>query len=64
MSIMNIIPVFLDIGHFQFSFHVVSPLRKLGTLVPRGIGGFVKLNSLDFFTIDILSVDLSLLIMV
>jgi len=45
-------------------FHLVSPSRKLGTLVPRGIGGFVELNSLDFFTIEVLSVNLSLLIMI
>jgi hypothetical protein len=45
-------------------FHIVSPPRKLGALVPRGIGGFVELNSLDFFTIEVLSVNLSLLIMI
>lgn len=44
--------------------HNVSPLRKLGTLVPRGIGGFVKRNFLIFSIIKVLSINLSLIIVI
>lgn len=49
---------------FKKRVHIVSPPRKLGTLVTRGIGGFVKRNCLNLSIIKVLSINFSLIFVV